>query len=56
MITFSHRLYALFEPLLGPFERKDPVRETTEEMKEKPRSAEVILFGLAGLGGALLRN
>jgi Kef-type K+ transport system membrane component KefB len=30
MITFSHHLYALFEPLLGVFERKATPREPTE--------------------------
>lgn len=53
MITYSHRLYALFEPLLTPFERANPVRERKEEQKEHKEPPAVILLGLAGLGGAL---
>ncbi|MFN3388984.1 MAG: cation:proton antiporter [Allosphingosinicella sp.] len=53
MITYSHRLYDLLEPLLGPFERKNPVREEADEQREKKEPPAVILLGLAGLGGAL---
>lgn len=53
MITYSHWLYGIFEPLLSPFERSNPVREQEEEQKERKEPPAVILLGLAGLGGAL---
>lgn len=53
MITYSHHLYTVFEPLLDRFERKNPAREKEEEQKERKEPPAVILLGLAGLGGAL---
>jgi Kef-type K+ transport system membrane component KefB len=52
MITWSHHLYAWLEPFLGPFERRDPVRER-EEHAPPGRAPEVILFGLGRYGGAI---
>jgi len=56
MITFSHQLYGVFEPVLGIFERKS--RDTKRD--DAPGSAQphdVILFGLGryglGIAGAL---
>ncbi|MEM7488481.1 MAG: NAD-binding protein, partial [Pseudomonadota bacterium] len=58
MITYSHQLYAIFEPVLGLFERRRP--ETAREDAATPaRPHDVILFGLGryGLGiGAALRE
>ena len=53
MITYSHWLYALLEPLLGPFERKGTPRETeAPEMRTTDRY-DVLLFGLGRFGGAI---
>jgi Kef-type K+ transport system membrane component KefB len=56
MITFSHRLYDLFEPVLGVFER----RTTGAEPEGGPEAAaphDVLVFGLGryglGIAGAL---
>ncbi len=56
MITFSHKLYQMFEPVLGLFERKG----TQAEPDNGPDSSvphDVILFGLGqyglGIAGAL---
>ena len=49
MITYSHRLYAFFEPVLGIFER----RVTDAEPRDGPeagRPHDVILFGLGRYG------
>jgi Kef-type K+ transport system membrane component KefB len=48
MITWSHHLYALCEPLLGPFERRDPFREADEPPPERPY--DFIVFGLGRYG------
>jgi Kef-type K+ transport system membrane component KefB len=53
MITFSHHLYALFEPLLGVFERKATPREPTEAGAHKAGGYRVILFGLGRFGTAI---
>jgi hypothetical protein len=52
MITWSHHLYAWCEPLLRPFERRDPFRER-EEHAPAGRAADVLLFGLGRYGGAI---
>ena len=52
MITFSHRLYAVFEPVLGVFER----RGGTGLRDDAPANAgdhDVILFGLGRYGLAI---
>lgn len=53
MITYSHRLYALCEPLLGVFERKSTPDEESEERPDPGGSAEVIVFGLGRFGTAM---
>lgn len=53
MITYSHKLYDICEPLLRPFERANPARELADEQEEGKQPPAVILLGLAGLGGAL---
>jgi Kef-type K+ transport system membrane component KefB len=58
MITYSHQLYSIFEPLLGIFERKAPDRARDDAPKDA-RPHDVILFGLGryGLGiAAVLRD
>jgi Kef-type K+ transport system membrane component KefB len=54
MITYSHRLYSWFEPILGIFERKTPLHEEAEDnqiIQKKPY--DVILFGLGRYGSAI---
>ncbi|MCI5040736.1 MAG: cation:proton antiporter, partial [Donghicola eburneus] len=49
MITFSHHLYGLVEPMLGVFERRQPGAEP-DDGPEGKRSHNVILFGLGRYG------
>ena len=53
MITYSHQLYALCEPLLGPFERKGTPREPSEAGAHRDDSYKVIIFGLGRFGTAI---
>ena len=54
MITYSHRLYAIFEPVLGVFERKDRSREPSEaHAGQDDPHYEVIVFGLGRFGTAI---
>lgn len=57
MITYSHQLYAVFEPLLGVFERKNAPMEP--ETSHPHGQYDVIIFGLGRLGTGIatrLRN
>ncbi len=49
MITYSHRLYAIFEPVLGIFERKG-ARAAAEDASHTGTPHEIILFGLGRYG------
>lgn len=53
MITYSDKLFALFEPYLGVFERADPKQEKKDEAKGTEEPPEVILFGLSAFGAAV---
>jgi Kef-type K+ transport system membrane component KefB len=53
MITYSHRLYALFEPYLGIFERKGTPREPLEAAEHDAHGPSVLLFGLGRFGTAI---
>ncbi|MDO8881492.1 cation:proton antiporter [Pseudotabrizicola sp.] len=53
MITFSHTLYAVFEPYLWVFERKGTPRETGEDSTNRSERPEIILFGLGRFGTAI---
>ena len=53
MITYSHQLYAVFEPFLGPFERPGTPREPPETGQHKGQHFPVILFGLGRFGTAI---
>lgn len=53
MITYSHQLYAVFEPLLGVFQRKATPREPTEEFTNLEDGYKVIIFGLGRFGTAI---
>src|SRR6056297_829021 len=49
MITFSHQLYSVFEPVLGLFERRHPAAEDVDN-PDVVRAHDVILFGLGRYG------
>ena len=53
MITYSHVLYRLFEPVLGIFERKTPFRELDEEEGRPPDHHQILVFGLGRFGTAI---
>ena len=58
MITYSHSIYAVFEPVLGIFERRRPKTEYGGD-GDAPAPHDIILFGLGryGLGiAAALRD
>lgn len=52
MITYSHSLYALLDPLLGIFERADTPREQSTEQHPKHHYS-VVILGLGRLGTAI---
>ena len=53
MITFSHKLYRVFEPLLGLFERASGGR--LDDASGAPGDHDVIVFGLGRYGLAIAR-
>ena len=53
MITYSHKLYALCEPLLGVFERRGTPREPSEAGMHREDGHTVIVFGLGRFGTAI---
>src|SRR6056297_847394 len=53
MITYSHQLYAVFEPLLGIFERRGTPREPSETGAHREDPIKVIVFGLGRFGTAV---
>jgi Kef-type K+ transport system membrane component KefB len=53
MITYSHQLYALCEPLLGIFERRGTPREPSEAAEHQSADYPVIVFGLGRFGTAI---
>ena len=53
MITYSHRLYAVFEPVLGMFERRGTPREPQDVAIHKETPYDVIVFGLGRFGTAI---
>ena len=59
MITYSHQLYPLFEPLLGIFERRGTPREPTDAAHRETAKYDALVFGLGRFGTAIgvrLRN
>jgi Kef-type K+ transport system membrane component KefB len=54
MITYSHQLYALFEPMLRRFRSKGAPRESEERGTEG--DYEIIIFGLGRYGGTIGRR
>lgn len=53
MITYSHQLYVVFEPLLGVFERRGAPREPSEADAHSEDGYRVIVFGLGRFGTAI---
>lgn len=53
MITYSHRLYSWFEPVLGIFERKGTPSETNQNSDLDKKNHEIIIFGLGRFGTAI---
>jgi voltage-gated potassium channel Kch len=53
MITYSHQLYAVFEPLLGIVERKGTPKAPSEAVAQMASSYKVILVGLGRFGTAI---
>ncbi|WP_241503771.1 cation:proton antiporter [Ferruginivarius sediminum] len=53
MITYSHQLYALFDPLLGVFERKGTPREPSDGEEHVQDGYTVLIFGLGRFGTAI---
>lgn len=53
MITYSHQLYAVFEPLLSIFERNGTPREPSDAGAHREDSHKVIIFGLGRFGTAI---
>lgn len=59
MITYSHQLYGLLEPLLGIFERKGTPREPGDGIRHAVNRYDVLIVGLGRFGTAVglrLRN
>ncbi|WP_213608847.1 cation:proton antiporter [Pseudoalteromonas sp.] len=54
MITYSHQLYAFFEPFISIFERKNTPREQSSE--HEGEQYQVIIFGLGRLGTAIAQQ
>jgi len=50
MITYSHQLYDLLEPLLGPFERRSAGRLEDDAASGAEAPCDVVVFGLGRYG------
>ncbi|MEQ8662748.1 MAG: cation:proton antiporter, partial [Gammaproteobacteria bacterium] len=53
MITYSHVLYGLCEPLLGVFERRGTPREASDDIAHAGGDYAVLVFGLGRFGTAI---
>ena len=53
MISYSHRLYPLFEPVLGVFERRETPREPHDATQTQTAPYDIIVFGLGRFGTAI---
>ena len=53
MITYSHRLYELCEPVLGIFERKGAPREPDDDAPGSRDRYRILIFGLGRFGTAI---
>ena len=53
MITYSHQLYAFFEPYIGFFERRGTPREPEQGQAHRTEANRILLFGLGRFGTAI---
>jgi Kef-type K+ transport system membrane component KefB len=53
LITYSHRIYPIFEPWLGVFERRVTFRESDEPVRPRQYGPFILVFGLGRFGTAL---
>ncbi|MFN7055369.1 cation:proton antiporter [Hyphomonas sp.] len=53
MITYSHQLFAVFEPVLGIFERRGTPREADTSDEASGEAYKVLIFGLGRFGTAI---
>jgi Kef-type K+ transport system membrane component KefB len=53
MITYSHELYAVFEPFLSPFERSGTPSEAAPMEATKGHRYDVVVFGIGRYGEAI---
>jgi Kef-type K+ transport system membrane component KefB len=53
MITYSHELYAIFEPFLSPFEKRDTPREVSPHDMHNQKPYDAIVLGLGRYGEAI---
>ncbi|HUD97146.1 MAG TPA: cation:proton antiporter family protein [Woeseiaceae bacterium] len=53
LITYSHQLYPLFEPVLGVFERRGTPREPVDAAHRETSGYDVLVFGLGRFGTAI---
>lgn len=56
MITYSHQLYALAEPLLAPFQRQGTPREDSDQEPGPHDGYDILVFGLGRYGGAITQR
>jgi Kef-type K+ transport system membrane component KefB len=56
MILYSAKLYAALERWLGPFERRNPVREDRAEEASELPEVDTVVFGTGRYGGALVQE
>ncbi len=53
MITYSHRLFEVFEPLLGVFERRNTTKETHSPNRTTQGEVDILLFGFGRFGKSM---
>jgi Kef-type K+ transport system membrane component KefB len=53
MITYSHQLYPIFEPVLGLFERRNPFREAGTTQFQDQKRHDFLLLGMGRFGAAI---
>jgi Kef-type K+ transport system membrane component KefB len=53
LITYSHQIYPLFEPVLGVFERRGTPREPVDAAHRETSGYDVLVFGLGRFGTAI---
>ncbi len=56
MITYSHQIYAVIGPFLGPFERAQTPREADEIPGPSTANYDIVIFGLGRYGGAIMQR